>query len=54
MGGAGMYNALTKVDEFGQLVDSWMNKTALDIGLINEVLRKILFEQEVIKHVRKE
>lgn len=49
MGGAGMYNALTKVDEFGQLVDSWMSKTALDIGLMNEELRKILFEQEIIK-----
>lgn len=24
MGGAGMYNALTKVDEFGELVDSWI------------------------------
>lgn len=44
-----MCNALTKVDEFGQLVDSWMNKTALDIGLMNEELKKILFEQEIIK-----
>lgn len=49
IGGAGMYNALTKVDEFGQLVDSWMNKTALDIRLMNKELRKILFEQEIIK-----
>ncbi|XP_077349304.1 uncharacterized protein LOC143997523 [Lithobates pipiens] len=48
-GGAGIYNALAKVDEFGMLVDSWMNKTAIDIGLLNEELRKILFEQEIIK-----
>lgn len=32
LGGMGMYNALTKVDEFGMLVDSWMNATAMDIG----------------------
>lgn len=49
MGGAGMYNALTKVDEFGELVDSWINKTSADVGFINEELRKILFEQEIIK-----
>lgn len=44
-----MYNALTKVDEFGMLVDSWMHAIAMDIGLLNEELRKILFEQEIIK-----
>lgn len=44
-----MYNALTKVDEFGMLMDSWMNATAIDVALLNEELRKVLFEQEVIK-----